>query len=816
MAIRISDNLMNKPMLPGGGSDGTENVTRQFGNRNEVMAGGLRVPNGYGGATNPEAGKENVAAAKAVQSVANSVVNLVDYVDNIKMADEDGRQKSMFYRVSAKSEELRRTLAADPELSAQSQAVQQARYEQGRDRIVDEEIQKEQFSHPKVIQHVENAATAFRTTDSTDYVQKHLVPQMVMQRKARDGEDVATIIGKAQVAQTPEAAAEAAARIQSTYRTPDAYATYTAVTAQLLERQALNNLQKGIVDSASMTADDAFANAPKTLGITGLITKEALNEGPIAAMISDQTGKLDAILVQAGANEQERFVARETYQKRAIMQARNAISSHNEAFKIAEREQKEAEDAAVIQTGNKLFAIATNGGASDTVIQKHINSTLSSLGIDPVAAVEGKLTDPRQIRLADKVLTEGLKARGEQNRFRREQVRDARDIETLRLQREQMIMPSTQKGSDMSFKDFQKGAGLGDKPAIAYTPDEWNQVNAFLAKTSPTHLPKSIDNSITWGLNSGDPAAVKAGLTAFTNLERNNPALAAQVDTRTREIAERLKTGQSIERALAEVNNDALRSPEQKAAIKQKATMTIEQWRRGNVHPVAQAMGVTDVAPAVVAFANREYTDAIGRGESPEVAKKTMLAKVQGYAGKTKLMSGNGSEQLVVNAPEVRFNVGKEQGPGLFGRMLGARENPNAVTNTALTEDIKDTLKKNGIPEDSKYFLGQPIERGGKPFYPIFLLKDGAAAGPAMDPTGSPILWTFDPNDNPVMNKQRLNVAEHDKKVEAAKVEAAIEARFKTLVFEGARNRNTPSAPGKRSYDEAALRAQARKEITGK
>lgn len=38
MALKLPDNLMSRPLLPGGMSDGTEYVTRQFGNRDPLSA----------------------------------------------------------------------------------------------------------------------------------------------------------------------------------------------------------------------------------------------------------------------------------------------------------------------------------------------------------------------------------------------------------------------------------------------------------------------------------------------------------------------------------------------------------------------------------------------------------------------------------------------------------------------------------------------------------------------------------------------------------------------------------------------------------
>ena len=68
MAIKITDNLMNRPLTPGGQSDGTDAVTRQFGNQTEQFSKLPNAPEGWGGVANRYAGAENRATAQAVQT----------------------------------------------------------------------------------------------------------------------------------------------------------------------------------------------------------------------------------------------------------------------------------------------------------------------------------------------------------------------------------------------------------------------------------------------------------------------------------------------------------------------------------------------------------------------------------------------------------------------------------------------------------------------------------------------------------------------------------------------------------------------------
>lgn len=817
MAIKIPDNLMNRPNSPGGQSDGTENVTRAFGNRTEQAAGFADVQRGWGGVANEAAGMENRAAAQAAEQVTSSVVDVVQYMDNIKLADQDSRFRADRLGMEKDSIEIREAIKADPHLSQQSIDVQQAAYEIQRDVRIEKRIQEGQYSHPRIKKLIKDQTAEFKTKDSIDYSKNVLAPKMVEARKQRDTEIVGNLIGIAQATLDPTATRKTVTEIQESFRSPAAYGTYGADNAKAFEMNAISALRKGVIVAFEKRADDVFVEGWEQLSLEGPQTNEAVTEGPIAVKIVDELAKLELNLVEAGANESERFIARENLQKALQRAARSSLVTHNAAWKAQEKERKELNVSMITAMGDTLFINASSGRASEALINKAANATLRGLGIDPVAAAEGRLTDPEQIKLHHGVITQVARVNAEQRRVQRENARDARDIESLRLQREASIMPSTQKGSDLSFKEFAKSSGVGDKNPLLYTPEDWTKFNAYVSRTSPTHLPAAVEQAITHGLNSNDPRAVKAGMIAYVNLTKNAPGLAASVPVRTREIAVRLLEGQDAKSAKAAVDADAVRTPEQKAAINTIANKTKDEWRKGDAHPVAKEMGVKNIPPAVLAFADREYTDAIARGESPEVAKQTMMAKVAARTGKTTLLSSDGKPALSVNAPEVRFNVGVEKGPGWFAKTLGARDNPEVVTPDALREDIRDTLKQNGLPENQKYFLGQPVERAGTPYYPILLTgENGESLGPAIGKDGSAVLWTFDRENNPVMNDRREAIAKFDKDVAAAAEKKSIDIEHKTLMDEARRQGKVPQGAREFKQFEFEQYQQARKTVTGK
>ena len=109
--------------------------------------------------------------------------------------------------------------------------------------------------------------------------------------------------------------------------------------------------------------------------------------------------------------------------------------------------------------------------------------------------------------------------------------------------------------------------------------------------------------------------------------------------------------------------------------------------------------------------------------------------------------------------------------------------------------------------------MGQPIEVDGKPHYPVMLIdKNGAHTGPAFEKDGSVLRWTFDPNNNPVMNKAREKAVEHAKDVEIAKRRDAVELEYDTLVNEAKRAAG-PSAVKLQRIDYADLRKRAEQTV---
>ncbi len=757
-----------------------------------------------GGIANPNAGDAYLAGARAAEQINASVQDIGQYMQNLRGSEESSKADLMFLEMKKADAEVRQRLDADPEFAKLPTAEQQSRYEVERDVEVDRIRQATSLSHKEVVRKVDVAQARFKTESSLDYQYNVVTKRVVAQSKIADAKSNQMVTDTVVAEPTIDNIKAAADNIATRYSDPKAYATYGAQGVEVELQKAIGNLKEAVTVAFSDKLDNLAEKFP-----AGAISTDDMTKGVISLQIADSKLQYANMIEQLPISQAEKAATLAKADKFIEAKYKQAVTTHNKAFKEAETERMAQAEGVVTVMGDTLVALAGKGQATEANISKAVTNTFRSLGIDPMAVENGTLTDPTQIKLAHKVQARALQAQAAQDREMRERRTEARAVETLRLQREMAIMPTTQKGADLSFKDFQKQNGLAGKPFMSYSAEDMNKVNTWLQQTSPLHLPKEIEGAISWGIKSNNPQAGMAAIIAFKNLEKSAPTLAASMDTFTREVAQRVLDGEKLEQARENVTRAMSQTPEQRAATSQIVANTVAKWDKGSAHPVAKHAGADTLTPSVLAFANRTYKDSIAKGESPKVAEKSMIAAVEKTFGKTDMMSGDGSSQLTANSPEKRFNVGDQKGPGWFASMFGARPNEKVVTSQVLKDDVKETLKGYGFPEDQKHYLGQPRETSKGPMYPVLLVdKNGVEQGPAMDKNGNVIFWTFDPENNSTMRKQRAEAEAWDKAAANKKRNDAINLEYTNLVEE--QRRLAGGSPVKmQKIDHAALRRQA-------
>lgn len=356
-SLKIPDNIMARPMMPGGLSDGTENVTRQFGNQEERVAAMPNVPNGWGGVANPAAGVEGQAAARAAESIANSALDTVTYFDNLRTAEEDSRSKLMFLELDKKEAEIRSKLDADPEYGKKSTAEQQSIYEMERDTAFDGIHQNYGFSQKKVVKAVETNLAIYKAQTSERYMEKVVKPRVIEQSKINDTTSDSMVIDKVAVEPNATNVALAAKNILERYDSPTAYATYGAQGALALKNDAI----KKLANAVSTASIDSLQRSE--LGnLTGpAIDMDNLKSGEVARMIGDQKGVFNEQIKQLPLTEEQKLVLTLKNDKLVEDFAKRSVSDHNKKVKEDIKERLDAVQDTLATWSSQLRIAAHQG-----------------------------------------------------------------------------------------------------------------------------------------------------------------------------------------------------------------------------------------------------------------------------------------------------------------------------------------------------------------------------------------------------------------------------------------------------------------------
>ncbi len=333
MAIKITDNLLSKPLYAGGQSDGTENVTRQFGNQTEQHSRLPGAPEGWGGVANRYAGAEDKATAQAFQAVAASVQDTVQYMDALQTAEEDSSAKRMNLEIDKRDSEIRTKLDADPEYAKRNTTDQQSIYESERDLAIDEIRQGYNFTKPKIIRQVDDNLAIYKAAASEQYREKVVKPRVIAQNKLNDSASDDLVIDKVTIEPTPENIAGAAKNILERYNSPTAYATYGAAGANALKVQAIAKLQ-----SATLTGFQETLEGSQLAKLSGPeIDTENFTTGAVSLLVKDQKLRAAQVIDQLPLNETERQILKNKAEKYVDQFAKASVIDHNRIVKEGEQ-----------------------------------------------------------------------------------------------------------------------------------------------------------------------------------------------------------------------------------------------------------------------------------------------------------------------------------------------------------------------------------------------------------------------------------------------------------------------------------------------
>lgn len=357
MAIKITDNLLTRPLLPGGQSDGAEGVTRQFGNQVEQFSRLPNAPQGWGGVPNRYAGAENRAAAQAAQAIASEATNVVRYMDDLRTAEEDSRAKLMYLEIDKEDAAIRSKLDADPEYAKKTTTEQQSIYELERDIAIDRIQQSNGFNQPRVVRSVKENIATYKARSSEQYREQVVKPRVVAQSKINDAASDGLVIDKVTIDPTVDNVAAAAQNINERYDSPSAYAVYGAQTANTLKLQAINKLRDATLNAFGETLE----KSPLAQLTGGEISTEDLTTGTVSLLVQDQKLRAANVLSQLPVTESDRLVLQNKVDKYIDQFAKASVSDHNKIVREAERAQKERVQEQVDTMRVSLSMQARNG-----------------------------------------------------------------------------------------------------------------------------------------------------------------------------------------------------------------------------------------------------------------------------------------------------------------------------------------------------------------------------------------------------------------------------------------------------------------------
>jgi hypothetical protein len=697
MAIRIPDNLMSRPNLPGGLNDGTENVTRQFGNRVEQAAGAPSVPNGMGGVANPAAGVEGEAFARAAETIARSAQNVTEYYNGLRTAEETSRSKLMGLEIEKADAELRSRLAADPEYARRTTAEQQQVYELERDTTIDGIRANYGFSQKAVIRGVDEMLARYKASSSLDYLEREVKPRVVQQQAINDAASDGLVIDKVAVAPTVENVAQATANIMERYDSPAAYATYGAQKAAQLKGAAIGKLQQTTVAGFMETLE----NSPLAKLSGPAIDTENLTEGPVAQLIGDEKARMKLLIAQLPIPESEKLVLQAKGEKHIEQFAKASVSDHNRIVKEQEQKRQDVIKDMADSWESTMSRLARNGGVTDKMLTSQLNKLAEHPDIKD---------DPQAQKLLDRA----------RNRIDSERVayeRERRQIETSRRLQQTLTELRVENGIGISgsaadamwkkngtLKSFFDG-GNALTPALVQEIDRMGAV------------PTSVLSSIQTDLRSGDTRVQQRGIANLRLIKghsaKTQQALYRELPDEFAGVINRLEMGQTPQEALS-----FLTRPRPTPDVEKK--LRTEAGKKEGLAAADSVLKDVDLDPKNMSFGLRDqyheqWRDAYARSN-----------------GDLKLARDLFRQDISKNR-----KVGVSDFSGKVEQYPTSNFAPKETVTEIINRDIPGTKDKEVLP----VFSGLIVVNGEEvPTYRVFIREDGALTEATRD--GVPFYMT--------------------------------------------------------------------------
>jgi hypothetical protein len=701
MALKITDNTANRPMLPGTGARGLDaNPERNFGNAVARPFQAPDVPRGYAGPSNDYAGADMQAASKAAEQVTNSLVNTAQYFDNLQIAEEDTRGTVAIHKVRESEIALRKALAVEATEGNWSNEEYGQQYTERLAGVRDAIFTDANLTHKKVVAHYGKAWLTEQATFHNGFTERVLAPRAVSQtvKAANDITDsiVATVMADGSI----EAAQRGIAELTTHFNKPDVVGTVGADKAAAALQGATRRLSTAVLGKK---LDDLLDTDH---GPMAALSGDPIND---TAIKGDIKGQMRFAIQQLPMTADERQTVWQRAEQQIDQTAKSRVVDVTREINGAQSKLIADQKLAMQVTGNSLTEQLINGSLNRTRLQNQTNALLRDPRFvnDPAARAD---VESMRLRFLDNV-------RAQEKAAVAATAADGRNIAY-----------TTDKEAETAFK---KEFGTADFAAMK--PEQLPAAFAALASPKYMVLPTSVRDRIGTMVMSHDRTESQRGLILYNQLAKDAPLLLDSLHKDVRAMVSRVNGGQSFVDARAAVISQAQITPEAVRAADAQGREWLKDQTQGTEHPLKKVVKVDNLPPAALAAYDREFTDAVRRGAPPAAASAYANARVGKSFGVSKLLSFDSKTSVAtMAAPETVFGADAE----------------------VIRRDVLDAGKAYGISADTKWKLqpvpnGRDTRKGGTQAQTYLILKqneDGSEA--IVSDNGKPVLYSFSRTDN--------------------------------------------------------------------
>lgn len=714
MAIRITDNLMNRPLTPGDGPRGLDqNPERVLGNYVAPANASPRVnPNAgpYAGMENPAAARTMEMQGEMVQAASRVLQDTALKFEALKVADEDARGTTASIKVRERERDLRKSLAVQSAENYWSADEEQQQYAEQLQKIRDEEFEKANISHAKLAQKYEQDWEVNKSNYVGDYQQKVLQPRIVANAQKSVQANLQSELKAVADDGTVQSAEVAWGNIGKYMSNPAVMAVLGPAEVQ----RQLDVAKRAITETVISKTQDRVLDIDR--GPLKDMSGDAIND---QVVVQDMRSQLDYVLDNLPLDNEDREKLRVGLHRELDQKANSKQTDIRQEAAEQERNRREATRLLVGQVDVVLGAAA----AEDKLTRSQLETQISSLRKTLPADAESQLVaEQLRVRYLDNI------HRAEKERAKEQASQAAGNTPG-----------ADQASTDKAFKTFAKGQFSGKSfEELASNPQTRDAVLAatstWMKQNNVLKLPKDVDGTVSKMLLSHEKDTFNQGYAIYQQLRQVHPELVGQLDDRAVEMASRVGDGQTYEAARTAMVARSTRTKEQIQAERDLARREVDREKeRGAASDLAKSLGGTSLTPQVWSAYQREVDDGIAMGLPVSAAKTRAQSAVATRSGKSTLVDPSGKVTVMLDAPEKVFGTTAEN----------------------IKEDILSKGKELGLSKDSKFTLHPTgrMDSAGRPLYAVAVYKKDNTIEFLTGDTGNRVLYSYDARTAPATKR---------------------------------------------------------------